>query len=142
MPNQPDTLALTPDANAVTLAAQWLEGIAEREGWSPKATFGLTLSLDEALTNIVSYAFRRAPADGAAPAVTLACRHDGGRILLDVADNGEPYDPTQAELPDLAASLDDADIGGHGTRLMRHYLQELVYARDGDWNRLTMAVQA
>ncbi len=142
MPNQPDTLELTPDPHAVTAATQWLEAIAEREDWSPKVTFGLTLSLDEALTNIVSYAFKTPPSNGAAPSVTIACRREGERILLDVADNGVPYDPTVAELPDLAASLDEAAVGGHGTRLMRHYLQDLAYARDGDWNRLTMIVQA
>lgn len=142
MPPQPDTLELTPDAQAVTLATQWLEGIAEREGWPAKTVFGLTLSLDEALTNIVSYAFQARQVDGSAPSVRLACRRDGERILLDVADNGMAYDPTQAAVPDLALTLDDAAIGGHGTRLMRHYLHELAYQRDGDWNRLTMIMQA
>lgn len=57
MPSQPDTLDLVPDAHAVASAIEWLEAIAERDGWSPKLSFGLSLSLDEALTNIVSYAF-------------------------------------------------------------------------------------
>ena len=57
MPPQPDTLDLVPDARAVARAIEWLEAIAERDAWSPKLSFGLSLSLDEALTNIVSYAF-------------------------------------------------------------------------------------
>ncbi|MFP3740737.1 hypothetical protein SB860_38505, partial [Burkholderia sp. SIMBA_019] len=57
MPSQPDTLDLVPDAHAVASAMQWIEAIGERDAWSPKLSFGLSLSLAEALTNIVSYAF-------------------------------------------------------------------------------------
>jgi anti-sigma regulatory factor (Ser/Thr protein kinase) len=135
----PDTLELIPDEQALPQALQWIEGIAEREGWPARAAFALTLCLDEALTNIVSYAFD-APAD--APAVALSCRRAGPEIQLELRDNGRPYDPTVAEPPALAASLDDAEIGGHGVRLMRHYLQDFAYRREGDWNCLTMTLAA
>ncbi|MBV7485181.1 ATP-binding protein [Bordetella sp. BOR01] len=140
MPSQPDTLQLVPDDQAVSLATQWLERIAERDGWPAKMNFGLTLSLDEALTNIVSYAFA-APSAAHAPAVRLSCHREGNRVQLELADNGRPYDPTSAAPPPLAADLDQAEIGGHGLRLMHHYLDDLRYARDGDWNRLTLIVQ-
>ncbi|KAJ8135670.1 hypothetical protein OY671_011117, partial [Metschnikowia pulcherrima] len=55
MPPQPDTLDLVPDARAVASAIEWLEAIAERDAWSPKSSFGSSLSSDEASTNIVSY---------------------------------------------------------------------------------------
>jgi anti-sigma regulatory factor (Ser/Thr protein kinase) len=135
---QPDTLEVIPDANAAAHAVQWLEAIAEREGWPPKTCFGMTLSLDEALTNIVSYAFaQRAPA-GEAPAVRLSYRGDGPDLLVEIADNGLPHDPTLDVPPPLAASLDEAEAGGHGLRLMRHYLKDLSYRRDPGWNRLTL----
>ena len=44
MPSQPDTLDLVPDAHAVASAMQWIEAIAERDTWSPKLSFGLSLS--------------------------------------------------------------------------------------------------
>jgi len=42
----------------------------------------------------------------------------------------------------LAATLDDAEIGGHGVRLMQHYLHDLRYLRHGDENRLTLIMRA
>jgi len=134
----PDTLELLPDAQAAPRAAQWIERIAEREGWPQKTAFALTLCVDEALTNIVSYAFDD-PARP--PAVALRCRRAGPDIELQLRDNGRPYDPTASEPPALAASLDEARIGGHGVRLMRHYLQSLTYRREGDWNCLSMTVR-
>ena len=132
-----DTLELLPDAQAVPRAVEWVEGIARRESWPPKIVFALTLCLDEALTNVVSYAF---DATTPAPAVTLRCRRAGPDIELELRDNGRPYDPTASETPALAASLDDASMGGHGVRLMRHYLQALNYRHEGDWNCLTMTL--
>lgn len=142
MPSQPDTLDLVPDQNAVAAAMQWLEGIAEREAWPPKLNFGLSLSVDEALTNIVSYAFDDPAEAGTPPSVVLSCSHDSEWISLDIVDNGRPYDPTKTPPPPLAATLDDAEIGGHGVRLMQHYLHDLRYARSGGRNRLTLIVRA
>lgn len=142
MPPQPDTLDLAPDQHAVAAAMQWLEGIAEREAWPPKLNFGLSLSLDEALTNIVSYAFDDPAQAGSPPRVALSCQCGDEWIALDIVDNGRPYDPTTAPPPPLAATLDDAEIGGHGVRLMQHYLHELRYARSDGRNRLTLIARA
>jgi serine/threonine-protein kinase RsbW len=138
MSTQPDTLEVIPDANAAAQAVQWLETIAEREGWPPKICFGMTLSLDEALTNIVLHAFAQHAAGDAPPAVRLSYRGDGPDLLLEIADNGLPHDPTLDVPPPLAASLDDAELGGHGLRLMRHYLKDLSYRRSPGWNHLTL----
>lgn len=141
MSHQPETLDLNPATDAVTRALQWLEEIGEREGWPPKLAFGLTLSVDEALTNVLSYAF--APAGPAhVPAVRLSYARDGADIVIEIADNGVPYDPTASAPPALADNIEDADIGGHGVRLMRHYLDELRYERCGEWNHLRLAVHS
>lgn len=141
MPDRTDTLALHPDARAVPRALQWLEAIAERESWPPRTLFGLTLSLDEALTNVVSYAFEP-PQPNVEAAVSVSCTAAAGRIVLELRDNGRPYDPTAGDPPPLAACLDEAELGGHGVRLMRHYLHEFAYRRDAGWNCLTMVMLA
>ena len=140
MPDRHDTLDLPTDLSAVPQALQWLESLAEQQDWAPRTTFGLTLSLDEALTNVVSYAFDpSAPAD--TPAIRLACQVNATHIVLELRDNGRPYDPTAGDPPPLVACLDEADIGGHGVRLMRHYLDTLSYQRQDGWNVLTLIMQ-
>ncbi|QEI05301.1 ATP-binding protein [Pigmentiphaga aceris] len=133
-----DSLELSVQTDAIAQAMDWVDGVAEREDWPPKLRFGFSLSLDEALTNIVSYAF----ADGysAQPRLRLEYTRDGDRLSVCVIDNGKAFDPTQLAAPTLALSLDDAEIGGHGVSLMRHYLDDLVYERRGDENRLTLFV--
>ncbi len=135
-----ESLELSVQTDAIAQAMDWVDGLAERDGWPPKLRFGFSLSLDEALTNIVSYAF----ADGhsAAPRLRLEYVREDGRLSLCVIDNGKAFDPTQLEAPTPVLSLDDAEIGGHGVNLMRHYLDDLIYVRDGDENRLTLIVNA
>ena len=134
-----DQLALFPDLHAVPQALQWLENIALRENWPAREVFGLTLCLDEALTNVISYAFDPPVAE---PAIHVACQVSEGRIVLALRDNGRPYDPTVGEPPPLANNLDDALIGGHGVRLMRHYLHDMIYRREAGWNHLNMIILA
>ncbi|MGN6580363.1 MAG: ATP-binding protein [Bordetella sp.] len=136
-----DTLELSPDDEAIPRALQWLEDIAEREGWSPATAFGLTLSLDEALANVVSYAFDPSTGSAAPAAITLECRRDGSLIEVELRDNGRAYDPTGNPPAALVTNLDDAEIGGHGIRLMRHYLHDLVYKREAGWNCLTLVME-
>ncbi len=134
MADRNDQLALPPDLRAVPQALQWLEDIALQENWPAREVFGLSLCLDEALTNVISYAFDPPVAE---PAITLACLISNSRIELALRDNGRAYDPTVGEPPPLASTLDDASIGGHGVRLMRHYLHDMTYRREMGWNHLS-----
>ncbi|CAM3963608.1 ATP-binding protein [Bordetella muralis] len=147
MPPQTDTLDLVPDRNTVKSATQWLETICRREHWPSAVAFALTLSLDEALTNIVSYAFQsadhindnhRTDGDSTPRTICLRCTSTCTQVRLEIIDNGRPYDPTQSITPSLAASLDEAHLGGHGLRLMRHYLSGMSYVRRRQRNCLTL----
>jgi anti-sigma regulatory factor (Ser/Thr protein kinase) len=119
----------------VASALAWLEALGERHGWPPKALFALTLCADEALANVASHARR---ADGQSAQLWLACGPTPGGLALRIEDDGEAFDPTAQASPQLAASLDEAQIGGHGLRLMRHYLRHLLYRREGLRNVLLL----
>jgi serine/threonine-protein kinase RsbW len=133
-----DTLELAPDHSAVASAVQWLEALGERHGWPARVQFALTLSVDEALTNIVSYAFADASSMPAAPYIRMRHRRDGQAVHIEIRDNGIAFDPTGLPPPAHAASIETADIGGHGVELMRHFLQDLSYAREDGENHLAM----
>lgn len=133
----PERLEPGCGAPAVVAALAWLEGLAERQAWPAKARLAMVLCADEALSNIGAYA--RTPA-GAAAQLWLACGPTAGGLALCIEDDGTAFDPTAQELPALAASLDEARIGGHGLRLMRHYLRHLRYRREGERNVLLLDV--
>ncbi|MFG1348156.1 ATP-binding protein [Xanthobacter autotrophicus] len=120
----------------ITKATGWLGALAEDEGWSPATRFALELSLEEALTNVVSYGFQ---GSAAVPLIRIECyRLPEGRVAVCLIDNGMPFDPTTIAEPEVPASIEDAKIGGHGVQLMRNFLETLAYAREGEENHLTL----
>lgn len=120
----------------ITKATGWLGALAEDEGWSQATQFALELSLEEALTNVVSYGFQ----DSAiVPRIRIECyRLPEGRVAVRLIDNGMAFDPTTIAEPEVPASIEDAKIGGHGVQLMRNFLETLAYAREGEENHLTL----
>lgn len=120
----------------IAVATGWLGDLAEAQDWPADLRFGLELSLEEALTNVISYGFRD---HEATPRIRIECwRLPGERVAVRLIDNGVAYDPTSTAEPQVPASIEEARIGGHGVQLMRHFLETLAYARDADENRLTM----
>ena len=139
MPELHNTLVLAAHPRSLAVALAWLKLAAQRNHWPEQAAFSLALCLDEALSNILAHATR--PAGLNEPlSIKLNCQSRNGSIILDVHDNGAPFDPTTATSPPLAATLDEARPGGHGLRLMRHYLESLHYQRLEGWNCLRMTV--
>ena len=132
----PDTFSPAPGPQGVAQALEWLEALAGRQGWPTRLQFALTLCADEALVNIATHAKPRVP--GQALRLRLECGPTAHGVALLIQDDGAPFDPTVQELPALAASLDEAQPGGHGLRLMRHYLRQLLYRRDGEHNQLLL----
>ncbi|MFG1426997.1 ATP-binding protein [Roseixanthobacter glucoisosaccharinicivorans] len=140
-PQAPIRASLTIDAtvDAIADATEWLGTLAEAEDWPMALKFGLELSVEEALANVVSYAFEGVDA---APMIRLDLLElDGDRIGVRIVDNGIPFDPTNVAEPEVPESVEDAKIGGHGVQLMRHFLESLTYQRQGDENHLTLVTK-
>jgi len=127
-------MTLRNDISEVARVLDAIEAFGEAHDLPAKAIFQLNLALDELITNIVSYAF-----EGHAESrieLTVELR-DGGLDAV-LIDNGRPFNPVEAELPDLGEGLDERRIGGLGLKLVRTYMDRLDYRRDGELNRLQL----
>lgn len=130
-------ISLPVNTELVARALKWLQSIAGQQGWPGRTLFKLQLCLDETLTNIAMYGGGdRPPPEGLQ--VKLRLLQDDARLALEVADNGVAFDPTARASRSLDSSLEDARVGGHGLRLLRHYLKDIRYERRDGWNRLTL----
>lgn len=92
------------------------------------------LALEEHLTNVMSYGF--APGSSRHVAVRLCVENEC--LRAEVADTGKPYDPLATPLVDISVPLADKPIGKLGVHLMRQFMDELSYAREGGRNVLRM----
>lgn len=130
-------ITLPIDSHTLDQALAWLEETGRQQAWPARTVFKLRLCLDEILTNLAMHGFP----DGHAatrPRVQLQLQQEDQHLVLEILDNGVAFDPTARRPRALDASLDEAQIGGHGLRLLRHYLQDIRYERREDWNRLEL----
>ena len=92
------------------------------------------LALEEHLTNVMNYAY-----DDAQPhQIRVRLAVEQGHLLIEVEDDGKPFNPLQASEVDTSVPLEQKPIGGLGIHLMRRFMDELHYHREGNRNVLGM----
>jgi serine/threonine-protein kinase RsbW len=91
----------------------------------------LGVSLDEALSNIIRYAYR----DLGDHSILVRLDYEPGSVAATVEDDGRPFDPLSA--PPLDLSSPDRDRG-FGIHFIRNLMDDVRYIREDGINRLEM----
>lgn len=127
-------LRLNNDISEVPQLAEWVEQLCEKYDLSPSAVFQLNLALEEAVVNVMNYAY---PGQTGMPVMLSACKCDDAMVFT-LEDNGLPFDPTASDEPDLSLPIEERPIGGLGIFLVRQIMTNVSYVRREDTNVLTM----
>lgn len=134
----PATLDLPPRLAAVAMLNDWYAVQTATSGLPNRVLGDMKLCLNEAVANVVSYAF-----DGiAAPRLRVTLWSDAHGITAEIRDNGQPFDPLAGPMAEAMHGIETAQIGGFGIKLMRETAQDLTYARAGQDNVLTLTCRA
>ncbi|MCE4557431.1 ATP-binding protein [Roseateles cellulosilyticus] len=139
LPERPPelSLALPCELASCDVARQALQRLIAPHEPSARAGFGLEVVLEELLMNQLLHAH---PGGHASASVQLLAWVAGDTLLLQLADNGIPFDPLAQPAPVAPANLDDARPGGLGLHLLRRYVNTLAYERSNGENRLTVGL--
>lgn len=120
---------------AIPAALDEIDAYLEGQGADGGARFDIMVSIEEMLTNIVSYAH-----GGDDPGrISLTLSADSGVATCTLADDGVPFNPLRtASPPDLDADVEQRRVGGLGIHFVRQMMQSVDYARVDGRNVLTM----
>ena len=127
-------LILHNDIQQIPQLADFMETIAEEKGISQSLCLSLNLALEEAVTNVILYAYPN-DTDGLVDIEAVLREHT---LEFIVTDSGVPFDPTAVPDADVTLSAEDRSIGGLGIHLVRQIMDEVRYQRINDKNVLTM----
>ncbi|NGX44944.1 MAG: Serine/threonine-protein kinase BtrW [Chlamydiae bacterium] len=126
---------------SVTLDAT-LESLPKLMGWVETVVTPLPLSVqqiqlvvEEAFVNIVHYSY-----GDMGGKVTLSVDYQPDKqLIFEIRDSGHPFDPTRpSPLIDRTSSLERRREGGLGLMLMKKFMTEVRYRREGQENVLTL----
>ena len=122
------------DLREIALAADKIEEFCSVNGIPPATAYAVNLSVDELLTNTISYGYE----DSEEHRIDLMIRLDGDLLALEISDDGVEFEPDSAEDPDTDASIEDRPVGGLGIFLTRQMMDSFDYRRDEGRNIVTL----
>ncbi len=108
--------------------------VCEHHHLPPAAVQAADLALEEHLTNVMNYAYD----DGREHKILVRLEAGAADLVIEVEDDGRPFDPTQVPKVDTSLPLEQKPIGGLGIHLIRGCMDEIRYERRGNQNVLRM----
>lgn len=125
----PGVLEKVPDVCKFVVEA------AEAAGLDDRAVYHCQMAVDEWCTNVIEHGYKAREADGR---IEVVCRTQGGRFVIEVGDDGPPFDPTTLPEADPDQPLENREPGGLGWFFIRKIMDEVQYRYQSGRNLLTM----
>lgn len=112
-----------------------LELLAGQQGWPSKALHEIQLAAEEHLSNVLRYAFK----DEQLHEIKVRLDAGDSEFVIEVEDDGCPFNPLEFPEPDLSLPMDQRPVGGVGIHLIRKTMDRIEYRRADGKNHLVMA---
>lgn len=128
------SIILANDISEVSRLYEFIEEVGNDFSLTPDIVFNLNLVLEEAVVNIINYAYPKEDHQH----IYLSAKMRDDSIVLVLTDTGKEFDPTAAPEADVTLSADEREIGGLGIFLIRQIMNEVKYERIEGKNVLTL----
>ena len=128
------SIILANDIAEISRLNEFIDELGEAFSLSPDIIFNLNLVLEEAVVNIINYAYPKEEHES----IYLSAKLHDGSIILVLTDTGKEFDPTVAPEADITLSAEERPIGGLGIFLIRQMMNEVKYERIDGKNVLTL----
>ena len=128
------SIVLANDISEISRLYEFIEELGNDFSLSPDIVFNLNLVLEEAVVNIINYAYPKEEHES----IYLSAKMHEGSIVLVLTDTGKEFDPTAAPEADVTLSADERQIGGLGIFLIRQIMNDVKYERIEGKNVLTL----
>ncbi len=126
-------LVITNEVSEIAKIVPFIEELAEQFSLPTELIFNLNLVLEEALTNVILYAYSEKGQD-----IYLSVEKKDNILIFTLTDKGEEFDPTKTEDPDVTLEAEERPIGGLGIFLIKNIMDEVEYQRIEGQNVFTL----
>ena len=127
-------IVLPNDVQEVPKLAAFVDEVCEWMGFDPMLTMQLNLAIEEAVVNVMDYAYP----PGTKGEVDIEVKADADELMFTISDNGVAFDPTAKAEVDTTLSAEERQIGGLGIYLVRQLMDDVEYERRDGRNILKL----
>ena len=130
-------LVIKNDISEISKLATFIEELSEELNLTPELNFNLNLVLEEAVSNVILYAYGKE----VQKEIALLANMSNNNLIFVLTDSGKEFDPTKVPDADVTLSAEEREIGGLGIFLIRQIMDMVEYQRIDGKNVLTMQKQ-
>ena len=127
-------ITLSNDVKEIPLLNAFVDEVCEFHDLDPLVTMQMNLALEEAIVNVMSYAYP----EGTKGYVDISVQTDSSGLTFVISDSGKPFDPTTRGEVDTTLSAEERSIGGLGIHLVRQLMDSIQYEYKDGHNVLTL----
>ncbi len=129
------SLTIRNDLSEIRRLSRWAGLFCEEHGLET-SEHRLSLVLEELLSNVIAYGYD----DEAEHEIHVAFDVNETSLTAIFDDDGRPFNPYDAQKPDMSGPLENRSVGGLGIHLILTIMDSVEYERVGDRNRTTMSM--
>ncbi|MEG0499900.1 MAG: ATP-binding protein [Rikenellaceae bacterium] len=122
-------IVIKNEISEISILTDFIEEIGEQLDMKPSLVMSLNLVLEEAVSNIILYAFPQKKGE----LITILAEKTDNLLVFTITDKGVEFDPTVIPEADITLSAEDRPVGGLGIYLIKKIMNEVEYQRiDGN----------
>ena len=129
-PNNNATIAIGNTIAEMRKVVDFVEDFGAAHKIPQTITNTLNLCLDELLNNTISYGYE----DQDSHAILITLSFSGDAMKVEIQDDGKPFDPRKQSFSALKGKLGSRKISGLGIYFVKMLIDEIDYARKGQYN--------
>jgi len=128
------TIKVANELGQIRRVRDRVHAFGEQNGLPPDILYMVKLSIEELLTNTVSYGY----SDQDAHTIEIQIDLKSDKLDVRITDDAAAFDPRDAKEPDTKAALKDREVGGLGIHLVKGLMDGIEYRRERGRNCLIL----
>ena len=136
--SEPDlSIRVANDLKELVVIAERVDEFCGKHEISPTVAYQVNVSIDELLTNTISYGY----ADGARHEIGIDLRLDGDKLIVRIEDDAKQFDLTDSDpnKADTDSELESRTPGGLGIFFVHQMMDTVSYYREKNKNIVLLA---
>ncbi|MBC8005157.1 MAG: ATP-binding protein [Verrucomicrobia bacterium] len=118
----------------LTTMAEKIKELADKWQLPQALALNINLVIEEALTNIIFYAFP----DKGKHQIKISVILNNNLLTIKIADDGIPFNPLLQQQPDITLPAEQRPVGGLGIFLISQIMDTMHYTRQKNQNILKL----
>ncbi len=131
-PEHGASLVTTASLDSFEEIERFIRPLVAETGCPRSVANHVLVSIEELVVNVASYAYPDATPEEPGPLrIHFTHQTSPNAIVVEISDDGRPFNPLAHEDPSRPENIEDASVGGLGLVMTKKFMDEVEYLREG-----------